>query len=121
MKEVVGDDDNLLRRVIFTNPSYVRPDQTLTSFAFMPRKINGFPEGLSVDIERLTTYEKRIVDRFNYRLYTVTALRVRQIGLDCEHNPLPENYAHALITGDISRPKARDLAASARRIHYPDL
>jgi hypothetical protein len=97
MKEEVGDGDNLLRRVIFTNPSYIRPDQSVTSFAFFPRKFNGVAESLSVDIERLTTYETSIVDRFNYRLYAVSALRVRQIGLDCEHNPLPDNYAHALI------------------------
>jgi hypothetical protein len=60
MKEIIGDEDNLLRRVVFTNPHYVKPDQTVSSFAFTPRKINGVPEGLSVDIERLTTYEASI-------------------------------------------------------------
>lgn len=120
MKEVVGDDDNLLRRVIFTNPNYIRPDQSVTSFAFTPRKINGLPENLSVDIERLTTYEASIIDRFNYRLYAIAALQVRQIGLNCEHDPLPDNYAHALIIGDVSKSIARQLAVSARRIHYPD-
>ncbi len=118
--EVVHDDDNLLRRVIFTNPSYVRQDQTVTSFAFTPRKIGGIQENLSVDIERLTTYKVSIKDRFNYRLYTLQASEVRQVGLDCEHNPLEGNYAHALITGDVTKAKARQLAALARRVRYPD-
>ncbi len=120
MPENIVDDDNLLRRVIFTNPSYVKPDQTLTSFAFTPRKINGIPENLSVDVERLTTYQSSIRDRFNYRLYALTAGQVRNIGLDCEHDPQPENYAHALITGKISTSRARHLAAFAIRVRYPD-
>jgi hypothetical protein len=120
MKEVVRDDDNLLRRVIFTNPSYVKPDQSVTSFAFQPRKINGLPEMLSVDIERLTTYEASIVDRFNYRLYALSAKNVREFGLDCQHDPLPGNYAHALIGGEISKARSRQLASAAKRIHYPD-
>lgn len=114
------DNDNLLRRVIFTNPSYVRPDQTLTSFAFTPRKIAGVSEDLSVDVERLTTYETSIVDRFNYRLYAVNVRSVKQLGLSCEHDPLPKNFAHALIKGEISKSKARELAAMAIRIKYPD-
>jgi len=120
MKEIVRDDDNLLRRVIFTSPNYVKPDQSVTSFAFQPRRINNVPEMLSVDIERLTNYEASIADRFNYRLYAIPARTVREIGLDCEHDPLLENYAHALITGEISKARSRQLASSARRIHYPD-
>jgi len=120
MKEVVSDDDNLLRRVIFTNPNYVKPDQSITSFAFQPRKIDGVSEEISVDIERLTTYETSIVDRFNYRLYAISVRTVREIGLDCEHNPLPSNYSHALITGEISKARSRQMASAAKRIHYPD-
>ena len=120
MPEVINDVDKLLRRVIFTNPDYIRPDQTVTSFAFSPRKINGVPEGLSVDIERLTTYEASIRDRFNYRLYAILASEVRSIGLGCEHKPVEGNNAHALITGDISKSRARQLASTAKRVHYPD-
>lgn len=120
MPEPIYDQDNLLRRVIFTNPNFVRPDQTVTSFAFTPRKIDGIAESLSVDLERLTTYESSIKDRFSYRLYSLTALLVRNIGLDCEHHPVEGNYAHALIVGDVSRLKAKQLAGAAKRIHYPD-
>jgi hypothetical protein len=45
---------------------------------------------------------------------------VREIGLDCEHNPLPSNYSHALITGEISKARSRQMASAAKRIHYPD-
>jgi len=69
MPEQVLDIDDLLRRVIYVHPNYVRPDQTVTSFAFTPRKINGIAEeGLSVDISRFTTYEASIKDRARYRL-----------------------------------------------------
>lgn len=121
MPEQVLDTDDLLRRVIFTHPSYVRPDQTVTSFAFTPRKIDGIPEtGLSVDISRLTTYEQSIKDRFKYRLYSVKAGYVRTIGLDCEHDPVNENYAHALIIGEFKHSTAKKLSLKAVRVHYPD-
>ncbi|MFZ5972940.1 MAG: hypothetical protein ACOYXA_15240 [Bacteroidota bacterium] len=120
MAELINSDDNLLRRVVFQNPSFVRPDQTLTSFAFTPRKIAGGAEKLSVDIERLTTHAKSIRDRYTYRLYALTAEQVRQIGLDCEHDPLPDNEAHALIVGTVTNSKAKQLAAFARRVPFPD-
>lgn len=120
MPEPIYDKDNLLRRVIFTNPNFVRPDQTVTSFAFTPRKIDGTAESLSVDLERLTTYESSIKDRFSYRLYSLTALQIRNIGLNCEHHPIDGNDAHSLIVGDVSRSKAKQLAGAAKRIHYPD-
>lgn len=121
MPEQVLDTDDLLRRVIFTNPSYVRPDYTVTSFAFTPRKINGVAEkGLSVDISRLTSYEKSIKDRFKYRLYSLKAGYVRTIGLNCEHDPVDENYAHALIIGEFKNSTAKKLSQAAVRVHYPD-
>ncbi len=116
MLEPVLDTDDLLRRVIFTNPSYVRPDQTVTSFAFRPRQNE---TGLSVDIFRLTTYQKSIKDRFNYRLYSLKAINVRKIGLDCIHNPIEGNYAHALIIGNITNGVSKKLSISAHRVSYP--
>lgn len=121
MSVPVLDTDDLLRRVIFTNPSFVRKDLTVTSFAFSPRKVNGAVEkGISVDISRLTSYEKSIVDRFNCRLYSVKASYVRQIGLDCEHDPIEGNDAHALIIGDLRTSNCRKLAQGAARVPFPD-
>ncbi len=55
----ISDEDRLLRRAIYKNPSYVRDDMTVTSFAFRLRKGE---LGLSVDIEKLTTYDNSISD-----------------------------------------------------------
>jgi hypothetical protein len=119
--EPVPDTDDLLRRVIHTNPSFVRQDLTVTSFAFSPRKIDGVPErGVSVDISRLTSYERSIVDRFKYRLYSVSVNRVRHIGLDCEHEPIEGNDAHALIVGDLKTANCRKLARMAVRVPFPE-
>jgi hypothetical protein len=121
MPEPVLDTDDLLRRVIFTNPSFVRDDLTVTSFAFTPRKINGVVEhGISVDISRLTTYERSIVDRFKYRLYSIKASQIRQIGLDCEHDPVEGNDAHAIVVGDFKTVNCKKLAQAAVRIPFPD-
>ncbi|HLT72939.1 MAG TPA: hypothetical protein VKZ75_09820 [Cyclobacteriaceae bacterium] len=120
MPEQVLDIDDLLRRVIYVHPNYVRPDQTVTSFAFTPRKINGIAEeGLSVDISRFTTYEASIKDRARYRLYSIQAGQVRNIGLNCIHDPVDGNYAHALIIGEIKRSTAKRLSQVAVRVPYP--
>ena len=119
MPEAILDSDDLLRRIIFTDPNYIRPDFTVTSLAFKPRRIDGVQErGLSVDISRLTTYEKSIVDRFKYRLYSLKVSYVRQIGLDCEHNPIDGNEAHALIIGEFKNSTAKKLSQGAVRVSY---
>ena len=119
MPEAILDSDDLLRRIIFTDPNYIRPDFTVTSLAFKPRRIDGVQErGLSVDISRLTTYEKSIVDRFKYRLYSLKVSYVRQIGLDCEHNPIDGNEAHALIIGEFKNSTAKKLSQGAVRVTY---
>jgi hypothetical protein len=121
MPEVVLDTDDLLRRVIFTNPNYIRPDFTVTSLAFKPRRIAGVEEkGLSVDVLRLTTLERSIVDRFRYRLYSLKASYVRQIGLDCEYDPVEGNKAHALIVGEFKSSTPKKLSLGASRVQYPD-
>lgn len=53
----IKDEDRILRRAIFKDPNYVRDNMTVTSFAFKLRKGE---EWLSVDIEKLTSYEKSI-------------------------------------------------------------
>jgi hypothetical protein len=113
----IEDVDTLLRRVRFAHPSYVRPDQTVTSFAFKPRKGE---QGLSVDILRLTTFQKSIIDSAEYRLYALSAANVRQVGLDCLHDPLEGNSAHALIVGKFTHAATKSLALLAARVPYGD-
>ena len=92
----IKNEDRLLRRAFYKDPSYVRDDMTVTSFAFKLRKGEA---GLSVDIERLTTYEKSIDDVERFRLFAITANDVRSVGADCFHKPVEDNYAHAEILG----------------------
>lgn len=94
----IKDEDRALQRTFFTDHRYVKPDMTVTLFAF---KLRSGEEGLSVDIERLTTYEKNIVNEEKYRLFALQVRFIRTIGLDCVHGPIVhENYAHAEIFGE---------------------
>jgi len=110
------NSDRLLRKAWFTNPSYVREDMTVTSFAFKLRKDE---TGLSVDIERLTTYDKSIGDIERNRLFVVTAEVVRSIGLECEHMPLADNYAHAEILNISKNSHSSFLAKNAKYVYFP--
>lgn len=116
--EIIHDQDRLLRRVWYPDPSYVREDMTVTSLAFKLRKSKA-ETGLSVDIERLTTFQKSITDISKFRLFVLIAGQVRSLGLTCEHKPEHDNYAHAEITGNISNGIASILAKSAVFISYP--
>jgi len=116
--EQVLAEDRLLRRVRYLDPSYVRDDMTVTSFAFTLKKSKG-ETGLSVDIERLTTFEKSISDRKQFRLFRLVCKEVRDLGLDCIHKPEAENFAHAEITGNITKSISSRLAKSAIYVAYP--
>ena len=110
------DNDNLLRRVLFLNPNFIKPDGSIASSCFQLKKNE---EGLSVDIERLTKYEKSIQDIHKFRLYSLKAEFIHSLNLKTVHNPLESNYAHALIKGKITRAISRKLAKKATRIPYP--
>jgi hypothetical protein len=116
-KEQILPEDNLLRRVQFLDPNFVKLDGTPASSSFMLK--NG-EDGLSVDIERLSSYEQSIQDPKRFRLFSLEAAHTVELGLTNEHDPIEGNYAHALIKGNISKGVARKLAAAARRINYPD-
>ncbi len=112
-KEQIHDNDSLLRRVLFRDPNFIKPDGKPASSCFTPRKGE---DGLSVDIERLTTYKKSIRNRDRYRLFYLQASTPRKHGLEPEHNPTPDNIAHALIKGNVTRPIAKKLASAARPV-----
>jgi len=116
--EEVLDEDRLLRRVWFPDPSYIRDDMTATPFAFKLRKNKG-ETGLSVDIDRLTTLDKSIMDAMKFRLFKLVAHEVRVIGCDCIHKPEPDNYAHAEIIGEITSSVSSKLAKAAVFINFP--
>ena len=111
----IGNEDFLLRRIPIS-PSYIKPDGSISSFAFTLKKGE---DGISTDLERLADKDKSVLDRTKYRLAKINAGIIRNDindGLDCKHNPLPDNYAHSLITsqtGKISDSKSRAMARSA--------
>ena len=109
--ETIKPDDALLRRVPI-NPSYIKADGSVTSFAFKPRRED--TDGLSVDLERLTTREKAVLDRHKFRLARLVAQVPLSLGLTCVHSPTEENPAHSLIQGNFTTSVRRQLATAAR-------
>lgn len=117
MEQNLKEDDRLLRRAFFKDPSYVREDMTVTSFAFKLRKKK--ETGLSVDIERLTTYEKSIQDPKRFRLFALKVRKVNELGLNTVYCPIENNPAHAEIRGNLSNSICSQLAKAAVYVPYP--
>lgn len=90
----VKDIDELLRRVPKV-PSHYNNGR-ITSAAFKPKPGE---DGLSVDILCLTTIEISIKDVSKFFAALLTAKDVIKEGCECVHDPIPENYSHALIKG----------------------
>ncbi len=91
--------ETLLRRVYRSDKRYIdRKTGRPTSRSFVPRpKDDG---KLSVDIERLTTYEKAIDDSERFVLFSFFSDLAYKLGLNCIYDPVKNiNIAHAIITG----------------------
>lgn len=114
--EEIREDDRLLRRVQYLDPNFIKDDGTPSSSSFSLKRGE---EGLSTDIERLTSYPVAIMDTDRFRLYAISAGFTTSLGLQNCHDPKEENYAHALIKGNITRGISRKLAKAAKRIPYP--
>ncbi len=114
--ETINNDDRLLRRVPYLDPNFIKDDGRPASSAF---NVKSGEDGLSVDLERLTTYANSIRDRNKYRLYGLRAGFTISLGLQNVHEPQEDNHAHSLIKGRITKGIARKLAAEALRIDYP--
>lgn len=110
----ITESDNLLRRIP-KRPPYMN-DGEISSAAFKPSK-KDTDTGLSVDIENLTTYSKSVLDITIYDLYKISAQVPLSNGLGCKHDPLPDNNAHALITGKINDSKSRLLKKYAEKVY----
>ncbi|NLN25162.1 MAG: hypothetical protein GX163_05845 [Bacteroidetes bacterium] len=111
-KEIINSTDRLLRRIP-QNPDFIKEDGVLASTCFTKKKGEN---GVSVDLERLTTHAVSIKDKERYFLYYIEASVSEEQGLENVHDPLPDNYAHSLITGNITRSIAKRLAAAASKI-----
>jgi hypothetical protein len=114
---VFSPEDRLLRRCLFLNPSFIKPDGTPTSGCFSLKRDE---DGLSVDLERLTSFSQSIQDPTLFRLFVLIVGEVKSLGLDVVHDPIPTNIAHSLIKGNITKAISRQLAAMTKRINYPE-
>lgn len=115
---IIRAENNLLRRYIFPNPpnfTLIKDDGSICSTCFHLRKSE---EGLSVDIEELSTLEKSIVDSSKYRLLRLNAGKVQDLKLTVSHAPIEDNYAHALIKG-VDKKKSKKLARIASKVDFP--
>jgi len=114
--EPILDEDDLYRRLV---PQFIRPDGTLSSYAFMLR---GAPDpSISVDLARITTPEETAA-RTGKVGAGVGALRAaipRRLGLSVRHDPQPDNGAHSLIEGTVSKAHCRQLAEAVRIVIRP--
>lgn len=103
----IGNDDFLLRRYPIGHPSYVRDDGSVSSYAYNPSPRD--TDGLSVNLEKLTTLKDTVQDSKAFGLLRIQAEKVRAAELDCVHHPVEGNYAHSLITGKITKGKRNRL------------
>lgn len=107
----ITEDDELYRRISI-HPSHWKNATTVSSAAFRLKKGE---DGISVDLARLTTPEKSVLNREKYRLAVLKASVPMSEGLSCVHDPLEDgtNDAHSLIVGNINKGVSRTLARAA--------
>jgi len=111
----IYNKDNILRRVP-TNPSYIKPDGTINSYSFRKRKGEN---GISVNLERLSSYTKTTMGSSNFRVLKLNVGTIRNLindGLDVIHDQIPNNEAHSLITGNVSKSKQKQLVKHSTEI-----
>lgn len=117
----VSDSEWLLRRVYRIDRKYTdRTTGLPNSRAFAPRPKD---EGkLSVNVKSLSSYIESVVDESKYRLFTFSVSLVYKLNLSCTYYPLPDNSAHALVSGfgsdDESAPGI--MARSAKEVFSTD-
>lgn len=101
------DDDELYRRI---HPNFWKPDGTVSSAMFKQRG----GDGLSVDFAKLTTIDQTLDGYSSFGLASIAVRVPRQLELEVLHDPLPDNYAHGIVSGKITESKAKKVARSAR-------
>lgn len=116
MAEIIFDSDFVLRRIPTYLPNYIKPDGTISSRAYQKRRDE---EGVSVDLERLSSYERATLGDKKFRLLKINVRIIRKDindGLDVIHNPQPGNDAHCLITGKITEGKQKQLLKYSQEV-----
>lgn len=60
-------------------------------------------EGLSVNIAALTTPQQTVDDNKKFGVAEISAETPLHLGYECEHRPVVDNVAHALILGNTKK------------------
>lgn len=119
--EKVSESEWLLRRVYRHDRKHTdRTTGLPNSRAFAPRPKD---EGkLSVNIKSLSSYLESIVAERNFRLFMFSASVVYKLKLSCIYDPLPDNNAHALVSGFDSEDESAPgiIARSAKEVFSTD-
>jgi hypothetical protein len=113
------NSDFVLRRVPTHFPNYIKPDGTITSRAYQKKRDE---DGVSVDLEKLSSLEKATLGDKRYRLLKINVGIIRydiNDGLNVVHKPLTENDAHSLITGHITEGKQKKLLKCSTEVTAP--
>ena len=110
--EKISDEDRLFRRI---HPKWIKPEG-ISSAAFKQR-----PLDLSVNIARLTTPQKVLLNYSNYGIGIITGGFFRNLKLVIYHAPEPDNYAHAIVFGKITAAIAKSIARSAKLLRYMEV
>ena len=95
------NSEELLYRRGYNSPEkkYLNPDGTATSRVFKLRPKDN--QKLSVDLAKLTTPEKAVVDKTQYNLFEIKNATIEEIELYTIYDALykSENNSHCLIVG----------------------
>jgi len=113
----INNDDFLYRRIPKKNPfcwKEVDGKKIPSSANF---KTDKGEDGLSVNIAKLTTPEKTAIDTNDFAVAEFSASTPIELGYKCEHNPKPDNDAHALIVGD-TKPIAKKLSKAITQVFH---
>lgn len=119
-REAVPDGARLWRRI--TRDQVVRDEnsgaQRISSAAFTdPEMSVSLADTMEADGR---TWRDALSGYAGYGLVEFSAADVRKLGLDVHRDPLPEEPAHALVTGRKGKPVKKGLVRAARVIVWPD-
>lgn len=107
---IISNEDVLHRRVKRV-PSFIANGR-ITSAVFKITK-SDLDKALSVNLERLV---ENIYATFNIETHAMVKIKAAvpmDLGCECTHTPLDENYAHSSIFNITTKQQSRQLAAQA--------
>lgn len=112
----VRDEEELFRRVTVKNQIVANQDGSIRLSSAIYRSTSS---DISVDIASKTTPERSINDAL--ALSSILARIPKGLGYPVVEDALPENPAHALIKGRITKSHARELAGKSSWAIEPDM